>query len=160
MDDKHLFDILNEIAVLEEYCDRNKSIFTPENYKIIQEHDPKKFTINNRTGQIDETTDYCKRVKNIWILTRRNGHKNLKGIPFNHPIFKVQMLELFHDYIDKQNRLKYIYETYGTADQIHETLNKNYEVRLNKLEKPKPETPIPETPKPETVYKPYGLASY
>jgi hypothetical protein len=102
---------------------------------------------------INELDDFLQQTKKYMHITNIINVCHLINNNINNQTddacikLKIMILEVFHDYIDKQNRLKYIYEKYGTSDQIYETLNKMYEAKLNKLE----------TPKSEKVYKPYGV---
>ena len=47
MERNKLFDVLTEISEITNYCNKNKSIFTPENYKIINEYNHNKFEFGN-----------------------------------------------------------------------------------------------------------------
>lgn len=135
-DVSHLFEILREINSLTTYItdNHNTDILTTENYKIISASDPSKIMKcfdNGWTlyGQCSCRMDSCQKCceLNTWKMLTTSNKIKAKIIGFSVPEQKIIILEIFHDFIDKQNRLNTIYEKYGTSQQIYDKLDKIYE---------------------------------
>jgi hypothetical protein len=154
-DVSHLFEILREINSLTTYItdNHNTDILTTENYKIISASDPSKIMKcfdNGWTlyGQCSCRMDSCQKCceLNTWKMLTTSNKIKAKIIGFSVPEQKIIILEIFHDFIDKQNRLNAIYEKYGKPQEIYDKLDKIYE------EKTKPKINTNNQKKEEQIY--------
>jgi hypothetical protein len=146
----HFFEILREInSLTTDIANYNKDLITLENYNIISRIDPSKL----RNCFVDgywkisyehkcqlNLCQYCCEL-NTWDLLVKSNEIIGKIIDFSIPEQKIIILEMFHDFIDKQNRLNTIYDNYGTSQQIYDHLATMYETKTKT--KPKAGIHIP-----------------
>ena len=124
MSEECLFNVLEELDEIIIYCDAFKNICSPENYNIIQQ------TPTNKIHSM-----WCE-IRNIALALhgKYNSHHKLYEQFSNQGSIvkqKIMILEVFHNYTNKQNRLNYINKTYGTMEEIFGQLNKIYEYNQN-----------------------------
>lgn len=146
----HFFEILHEInSLTTDIAHYNKDLITLENYNIISRIDPSKlqncfvdgcwkisYEHECRMGSCQKCCEL-----NTWKMLTNSNKIKPKTISLSVPEQKTIILEMFHDFIDKQNRLNTIYDNYGTSQQIYDHLATMYETKTKT--KPKAGIHIP-----------------